>query len=467
MMNQQQVVDLYNRMLAAAPGEAMRLGVAGNTPDDIRERWARQQALSDYHDVLRRQARRDGVEAPRGRIFGLAAVGEAYGDVDRLRASGTLLADMEEHLDFGRGEADEEVLRRATDEAIKDAQNPERNARVPASDQVPRWWARYRGRYESADVGGSALIDADDAVRLLRRRVVDALRHGQRLAEDPRRRAEAEQYIKQQLREADEHVELATRKYQAAANEFRERRERQESVDRTEATMRRREDAAREKAAALQRYSVVLAVAGKRTTPFMAGMRRSLGERFPHQEQAILETRAGQLAAAASVEAALRLTPKDPQRWDPEGERFSEKAQEYFSASGKRDGFDGLELEADRHRRPTLSVRGQALAMACYDVMNEKQRSLSDRWAAVTEAGWNPARGDRLGHNSVEAAGYARTLGIPPMPAAPETAGAEQINDVLAAQERMVSVAETEARVYAVAPPSPVPEIDLSRTLEG
>lgn len=462
-MKHTEVVELYDKMLGAAPGEAMRLGVAGNTPQDISERWERQKALSDYHEVLRRQ----GLEPRQNRIVGLAAVGDAYGDVDRLKASGSLPIQLEEHLNFSRGQTDEAVLEQIVEDAIEDARNPERRARIPAKADADQWWPENQERYENPDAEGLVgrdMVAADDTVHLLRRRIVDALRHSQYLAENPRRRAEAEQYIKQQMRETDQYVEGAVRKYQSAAKEFRAARQRDVVSGTTEQVLEAHEESARQKAAALQRYSVVLAVAAKRTTPFMAGMRRSLGERFPHEEQAILDTKAGRLASAASVESALNLTPKDPTRWDPQQEGFEKKTQEYFTVSGARDGFDGTELKNARHRILMPSLRGQALAMACYDVMSDKQRAISNRWANVTT--WKPDIDEVAGYNSAQAENYAKGIGIPPMPVTPQRVGIGSADDVVAQQDRMVSMAETEARMYAVAPPSPVPDVEVSAGMD-
>ncbi|TSI14653.1 hypothetical protein [Brevibacterium aurantiacum] len=466
-MKQAEVIALHSKMLNASPGEAMRLGIPGNTPYDITLRWQRQKALTDYDFALRRQSQAETGEYDRQRVFGLPAVGTAYGDVEWLEASGVLMGQMEEHLGCDHGELDDEVLDRVVADAIGDARNPERRTRIPAREHISQWWAEHHGRYENPgaeDMIGADLIDADDEVHLLRRRIVDALRHGQRLAENPRRRTEAEQYIKQQAREADKHVQTAMGKYRLAAQDFRQARQRPNVADAARELLEVNERAAASKEAALQKYSIVLALAAKRTTPFMAGMRRSLGERFPHEEQAILNTKAGRLAEAASVEAALRLTPKEPETWVPERDDFTTRVDEFIEASGARDGLDLAVMKEAQNDSPTVAFRGQALMRACYDTMSDQQQAISDRWGQVDTN--VPAPGVGLGHNSTESEDYAASTGVPPMPVPPPSAKDRSPDELVREQERMVTVVETQTWVYAVQPPTVDVDVETSFGLE-
>lgn len=466
-MKQAEVVALHSKMLDASPGEALRLGIPGNTPYDITVRWERQKALTDYDFVLRRQAKAETGEYPRQRVFGLPAVGTAYGDIDRLEASGVLMGQMEEHLGRDHGEVDDEVLERVVADAIGDARNPERRTRVPAREHINQWWTEHHGRYENPDAEdmiGADLIEADDEVHLLRRRTVDALRHGQRLAENPRRRVEAEQYIKQQAREADKHVQTAMGKYRLAAQDFRQAQQRPNVAEAARELLEVNERAAASKEAELQRYSIVLALAAKRTTPFMAGMRRSLGERFPHEEQAILNTKAGRLAEAASVEAALRLTPKEPETWVPERDEFATRVNEFIEASGARDGLDLTVMKETQNGSPTTALRGQGLMQACYGTMSEKQQAISDRWGRIDTN--VPGPEDGLGHNSTEAKDYAASNGIPPMPVPPPTVSERSPDELVRQQEQMVTVVETQTWVYEVQPPTVSVDVETSFGLE-
>src|SRR5699024_9842706 len=107
------------------------------------------------------------------------------------------------------------------------------------------------------------------------------------------------------------------------------------------------------------------------------------GERFPHEEQAILNTKAGRLAEAASVEAALRLTPKEPETWVPERDEFATRVNEFIEASGARDGLDLTVMKETQNGSPTTALRGQGLMQACYGTMSEKQQAISDRWGRI------------------------------------------------------------------------------------
>lgn len=455
-MDFDEVDRLYKELAQAPAGVALRLGVNGNTPDDIAIRWQRWNALSDYEAILLRQSRENGVGRIDERIFGLPAVGAAYGDLDRLQSSAVLVWQLEEHLNARDEEVSQEVLERVVADAIDDARNPDRRGRVPARGEAERWWKNQSAFYQNPEESrptGMDLVEADEAVLVLRKRIVDALVHGQAMAQNPRMRAEAERYIKQQVAKADVHVEFAARKYQSAAREFRELKEREDTPDSAKELLEANEHVASSRAAALIAYSAALHLASQRTAPFMACTRRSLSERFPHEYREILATKAGRLTEATSVEAALRLTPKDPANWYPEKDGMLKQIHRYVDASLDRDRLDWKEMADRRHLPRTPTLRGQAMAMACFDVISRKQKELSDRWGRLSSFDRSIVE-DGQGVNSHGAHEYSRMIGVPSMPALTLTDQARDPHEGLALQKSMVEKASDPVGMYSVPPPT-------------
>lgn len=463
-MNDRELEQLHKDLSAAPPGVAMRLGIDGNTPDDIALRWQRWNELSDYETRMRHENYElrmrgepgDLNREPDVRIFGLAAVGTAYGDLDRIESSGVLISQMEDHLDTGRAEVSPEVLERVVNAAIEDARNSDRIVRVPGRGEAAQWWRVERDEYQSERENGTGpmdLVEADEAVVLLRKRVVDALVHGQALAQDPGRRAEAERYIKREIAMADEHVELAARKYHSAANEFRETKRHESTNEATWELFDANERVAASRAAALLAYSAALHQASQRKAPFMACVRRSLSERFPHEERDIMATEAGRLTEASSVEAALRLTPKDPANWYPDKDGMDERVDAFVNAGRDRDRLDWDEMVALRHVPRTPTLRGQGLAMSCYDVISQEQKELSDRWRRLSSVERSVVDDGRV--NSVRAHEYSTMNGIPAMPALTGADQTREPHESMGVQKSMVDKAADPTSVYSVAPPTP------------
>ena len=453
-MNFIELEQLHAELAAAPPGTAMRLGVAGNTPDDVALRWERWSELADYEQQLRSQARDAGEHASPG-IFGLDAVGYAYGDLDRLENGGVLIYAMEAHLETGHGEVSPEVVERVVEDAIADARNPDRTVRVPGRDEASQWWEDEQDVYrnhQEAENGPLDLVEADEAVVLLRRRIVDALVHGQAMAEDPTRRAEAERYIKREIAMAREHVELARRKYTAAARDFHETRDRESTPDSLRELFESNRQVAVSRAAALTAYSVALERAARRTTPFMACLRRSLSERFPHEDREILATKAGRLTEQSSVEAALRLTPTDPVNWYPDQDGMIKRIHRYIDTAQERDRLDWDEMVDRRHLPRTPTLRGQGLAMACYDVISKEQKDLSDRWRKLSSVERSIV--DDRGVNSARAHDYSTAIGLPAMPALAMADQAREAGEGLSLQKWMVEKAADPQSMYTVEPPT-------------
>lgn len=453
-MNTTELEQLHDELATAPPGTAMRLGVDGNTPDDVALRWERWSELADHEQWLRRQAREAGEPTGPG-IFGLDAVGYAYGDLDRIENGGVLTYQMEDHLGTDHGDTSPEILERVVDDAIADARNPARTVRVPGRKEAAQWWRDERDEYQTRRESGNGpldLVEADEAVVLLRKRIVDALVHGQTMAEEPTRRAEAERYIKREIAMAGEHVELATRKYRAAAEDFRETRDRETTPESLRELFEANERVAASRAAALTAYSVALQQAAQRTTPFMACLRRSLGERFPHDYREVLATKAGKLTEQSSVEAALRLTPRDPMHWYPEKDGMIKQIHRYIDAAQERDRLDWDEMVDRRHLPRTPTLRGQALAMACYDVISREQKVLSDRWRKLSSVERSIV--DDRGVNSARAHDYAAGIGIPAMPALTLADQAREPNEGLSLQKWMVEKSADPQSMYGVEPPT-------------
>lgn len=463
-MNFNELEQLHADLATAPPGTAMRLGVEGNTPDDVALRWERWSELADYEQRLHRQAPDSGEHSNPG-IFGLDAVGYAYGDLDRLENGGVLIYQMEEHLETGHGEMSPEILERVVEDAIADARNPDRTVRVPGRDAASQWWRDERAEYQTrreTQNGPLDLVEADEAVGLLRRRIVDALVHGQAMAEDPTRRAEAERYIKREIAMAREHVEVARKKYTAAAKDFQETRDRESAPDDLRELFEANKRVAVRRAAALSAYSVALERAARRTTPFMACLRRSLSERFPHEDREILATKAGRLTEQSSVEAALRLTPKDPVNWYPEEDGMIKQIDRYIDAAQERDRLDWDEMVDRRHLPRTPTLRGQALAMACYDVISREQKDVSDRWRKLSSVERSIV--DDHGVNSARAHDYAAGIGIPAMPALTLADQGRESSEGLSLQKWMVEKAADPQSMYGVEPPTV--EVEHTSTFE-
>lgn len=459
-MNTTELKHLHDELVAAAPGRAMRLGVDGNTPDDVALRWERWSELADHEQRLRRQTREAGEPAGPG-VFGLDAVGYACGDLDRIENGGVLTYQMEGHLGTSHGEIPPEILARVVDDVIADARNPDRTVRVPSREEAPQWWSETRDEYQTRRESGNGpldLVEADEAVVLLRKRIVDSLIHGQAMAEEPARRAEAERYIKREIAMASEHVELATRKYRAAAKDFRETREQETTPESLRELFEVNERVAASRAAALTAYSVALQQAAQRTTPFMACLRRSLSERFPHEYREVLATKAGKLTEQSSVEAALRLTPRDPVNWYPEKDGMIKQIHRYIDAAQERDRLDWDEMVDRRHLPRTATLRGQALAMACYDVISREQKDLSDRWRKLSSVERSIV--DDRGVNSARAHDYSTGIGIPAMPALTLADQAREPDEGLSLQKWMVEKSADPQSMYGVEPPT----VDVEQT---
>lgn len=460
-MNTHELEQLHEELSAATPGMALRLGIDGNTPDEVARRWERWNELADYEQRMQEEIG----SGRKNRVFGLAAIGNAYGDLDRLESSGFLIMQMEEHLGLDRDEVSTEDLEKLVADAIDDAKNPERRTRVPARSEARQWWRTERDEYlasRKAGTGPLDLVEADEAVLLLRRRIVDALIHGQDLARNPRRRAEAERYVKREIAVADRQVQVAAKKYTTASKGFREMREREDIPEPVQELLKANERVAAERAAALVTFSIALDQATKRSTPFMAGVRRSLSERFPHQENEILASKAGRLAQLSSVEAALRLTPKDPRSWYPDEDGMTKKIDEYLKAAAERDRLDWDEMVDRRHLPRTPSLRGQGLAMACYDAMSKEQKDLSDRWRKLPSIQRSVI--DDTHVNSEQGHEYSRMVGIPPMPALDMRDHPREPVADLNMQEEMIDRAADPMSMYAVTPP--VVDVETSTTVE-
>lgn len=454
-MNEQQIADLYEELLDAPPGRAMRLGIKGNTPTQIRERWELLNALDDHQTKRRREREAAGLTQPARRIFGLPALREAFGDLDRLESSPVLRWQMEEHL--SAQELSEEVLDRLVNDAIQDARNPERRPRVPEYWEASGWWKEEAENYTRTDggnPGGSERLDADEAIQLLRQRVLEAYEHSVAMAEHPSTRLEAERYIKQELVKFQSLVSDAATKQYKVAQAFRGRQNERGGSGEIHGRLKFGERRAEQRAYALMAYSDALDTAGKPTTPFMAGVRRALSERFPGQEAEILKSKAGTLMEESSVEAALKLTPKDPKTWDPETDNVVERAHRLHLASSQREQLD-WETKKKRDDLPRgHRLNGQALAAACYDAMDPGQRRLSDSWKNLGKAAKTQADAEPNGYNGDVARGYASMVGLPPMPAVPPIVSARGSTTVRTVQAGMVERA-TAASYSGAGSPSP------------
>ncbi|SMX91304.1 hypothetical protein BI49514_02386 [Brevibacterium iodinum ATCC 49514] len=466
-MNNDGLKLLHQDLAASPPGEAMRLGIVGNSPEDVSLRWERWNELADYERQLQKQEEEAGSD--RGdRIYGLADVGDAYGDLDRLKSSPTLVWQMENHIGQGRNEVDDGVLERVVEDAIADARNPNRTERVPARGDASRWWEDEHDTYVgSGESNGSPmdLLEADETVMLLRRRIIDALVHAQEMARQPQQRAEAERYVKQEMTAANEHVEVAARKYLSAARGFRETLRDEHVPESVHEVFEVNERVAASRGAAMIAYSAALHQGAQRTAPFMAGVRRSLSERFPHQVNDIMASKAGRLAEKSSVESALRLTPKNPATWYPDVDKTGDQVREYVEASFERDQLDWDEMTARRHVPRTATLRGQGLGMACYDVMSSEQKEVSDRWRRLSNVERESL--DDGGVNSRIAHEYSRMIGIPEMPALGLEDRSKIPSESLRVQKSMIERTHTPESVYSVEPPTVTTVTETTVEREG
>lgn len=296
---------------------------------------------------------------------------------------------------------------------------------------------------------------ADQTVRQVRQEVMRAVSEAQTAALNPLRRARAEERLKSVLLSLREPVSQARRDYEiaqqqhfskAAANDqYVTRMVSGEGVPAEIVHERAMSEQAAARAAALESYSTALECASWKETPFLAGVNQSLRERLPEQTKTIMSTRPGRLTAEASVEEALKLTPNDPDRWDPTVSDDIERGSQYLRRLVQ---LDKLNQETEHSRAPGQGRRGAALATASYAAMSDQQRGVSQAWTNTARSG-RAAVDSQQGLNSVEAEDFASRNGVPAMPAVSAQAEPGQ---VLEGQAMMLKEAHGHERKTGTVP---------------
>lgn len=295
---------------------------------------------------------------------------------------------------------------------------------------------------------------ADRIVREIRDRMMNTVRQAQR-SQDPRNQRGADEILRSGMEPLIDGSQYTAKLYRQSAAEAQRAGANRRQVQMLEA-----------KAEAMRAYSAVLTAATKGRAPLEASVKRTLRSQFPGMDKDVMDTKAGRLTQAASLEKALALTPKDPREWDPDREQVLGRARTYVRAveTLQREDRSARERTGDRY------LRGGALREQVTMRMSPEQKHVQAQWQKNTIAAVNGtgATGDlplRTREAMRNSAVHGHELGVPPMPPVDPR---RELSDsaVVGRQSQMASQLETRVRgAEHMIPPRPSvrPTVGLDR----
>lgn len=237
----------------------------------------------------------------------------------------------------------------------------------------------------------AALTVGDDHVRAVRRMVGAALAEARELSVDRGTRAVAEEFLRQEFERTLTVLDGAREAYRNAA-------------------VGPGGEEARRRAVELGAVRRAMDVGVQARSPHLASVGATLQERLPDMSRVVLDSDAGALTRRGSLEAAARLIPPDPSRWDTSVGHRLEASDQFITDVATLQ--ERNERAATGLRRvtgtSTADPRGAALQIACYERMDSYQLQDSERWREQV----------RTTHSVTDQEierGLTKT-GVPPMP---------------------------------------------------